>query len=182
MNPDDDLTAEKLIAYSSEEELAGLLREYGEIRNSRRMARSIGRFCKERSIITSDDMRECLEREYGTPIKFKMLSKVFQALRIAVNDELEELGTCLKKAVDYLNKSGRLVVIAYHSLEDRIVKNFIKDNEKQCVCEPEEPVCKCNIAPKLKRINKRVYRASDVEVSNNRRARSARLRIAEKIV
>ncbi len=181
MNQNDTLTAAGVLADRNQESLCRILQDYGEVRNPQRMAEAITRFTKEHSIKTSDDLRECLEREYGSPIKYKVLAKVFQALRIAVNEELAELRTCLTKAVNYLNTGGRLVVIAYHSLEDRIVKNFFKRCEQQCECASNEPVCRCNKVSLLKRINRKVYRASHDEIAGNRRARSARLRIAEKV-
>ena len=180
MNQNDLITAAGVLANENQEALCRILQDYGEVGNPQRMVKAVVRFMEERSIETSDDLRECLEREYGSPIKYKVLAKVFQALRIAVNDELSELRTCLKKAVDYLSTGGRLVVIAYHSLEDRIVKNFFKKCEEQCTCASTEPVCRCNKVSLLKRINRKVFRASHDEIARNRRARSARLRIAEK--
>ncbi len=182
MDPQSNMTAEKIITESSEEELSGILKDYGEIRNPQRMASAIARFSGKERIATSGDLRKCIENEYGTPVKYKVLSKLFQALRIAVNNELEELRTCLHKAVEYLNKGGRLVVIAYHSLDDRIVKNFMRDYERKCVCQPYEPICKCNRPAVLKRINRKAIRASVNEIGRNQRARSALLRICEKVV
>ncbi len=181
MDQNDTLTAAGVLADINQESLCRILQDYGEVRNPQRMAEAIARFTKEHTIKTSDDLRECLECEYGSPIKYKVLAKVFQAFRIAVNDELAELRTCLTKAVNYLNTGGRLVVIAYHSLEDRIVKNFFKKCEQQCECALNEPVCRCNKVSLLMRINRKVYRASHDEIAGNRRARSARLRIAEKV-
>ncbi len=181
MNRNDTATAASLLAESSPETLTRLLADFGEVRNASRMADAILRFSRERTIATSDDLRECLEREYGSPIKFKVLSKVFQALRIGVNNELEELRLFLSKIGAFLNTGGRLVIIAYHSLEDRMVKNFLKESEKQCVCPPREPVCRCNKVPSFKRINRKVYHPSAGEIETNPRARSARLRIAERL-
>jgi len=181
MNQGDPVTATKVLAESTRESLQHILQEYGEVRNAGRMADTIARYSKENTINTSDDLRACLELEYGAPIKFKVLSKVFQALRIAVNHELEELHTCLAKAVNYLKTGGRIVVIAYHSLEDRIVKNFFQKCERECECPPEELICRCNKVALLKRVNRKVLRPSHNEVTKNNRARSARLRIAEKV-
>ncbi len=181
MNQRDLVTAAQVLGESTRESLQHILHEYGEVRNAARMANTIVEYAKENTIATSDDLRACLEREYGSPIKYKVLSKVFQALRIAVNHELEELHTCLVKAVNYLKTGGRLVVIAYHSLEDRIVKNFIHTCEQKCECPPEEPVCRCKKVTLLKRINRKVLRPSYNEILKNNRARSARMRIAEKV-
>ncbi len=181
MNPADMITAEKILSESSCDELAFILQEYGEVRNAPRMADTIVNFLKMQPITNSEELRKCLEQEYGSPVKYKVLSKVFQALRIAVNNELEELRLCLSKAVCYLQKGGRLVVIAYHSLEDRIVKKFIRENEQACICPPHEPICRCDKVQLLKRINRKAYCASTTEIKKNSRARSARLRIAEKV-
>lgn len=181
MNQNDSLTAEDIINTSGKEKLTTILSKYGEIKNPKRMATTIENYSKTHTIKTSKDLCTCLEMEYGSPIKYKVLSKVFQALRIAINNELEELRICLSKIIQYLNKGGRLVVISYHSLEDRIVKQFIKENETKCVCPPHLPICSCDTIPVLKRINRKVKRASSFEIEKNNRARSARLRIAEKI-
>ena len=181
MNPEDTVTAEKIISRSTEEELAAILNEYGDIQNPRRMANAIASFSRARAITTSGDLRECLENEYGAPVKYKVLSKVFQALRIAVNNELDEIRACLSKTLRYLVKGGRLAVIAYHSLEDRIVKNFMRDNERRCVCPPHEPLCRCQKPGLLRRVNRKAIRASRQEIQTNNRARSAVLRVAEKV-
>lgn len=181
MNPDDETTAEKIIARSSGETLVSILGEYGEINNPRRMANAITRFSEKRAITTSGDLRECLENEYGAPVKYKVLSKVFQALRIAVNNELDEIRACLAKTLRYLAGGGRLAVVSYHSLEDRIVKNFMRDNETRCVCPPQEPLCSCQRPGQLRRVNRKAIRASIHEIQKNNRARSAVLRVAEKV-
>jgi 16S rRNA (cytosine1402-N4)-methyltransferase len=181
MNQNDSTTAEELIRGSSLDELAMILGSYGEINNPERMAAAIQRYLETHTIETSGDLVQCLEMEYGKPVKYKVLSKVFQAIRIAVNNELEELRNCLPKVIRYLRKKGRLVVIAYHSLEDRIVKKFIYEKERKCVCPSHIPECCCNIRPVLRRITRKVKRPSALEIAKNNRARSARLRIAEKL-
>jgi len=181
MNPDEGTTAESIVSGCGAEELSSLLKEYGEVHNPRRMAEAVTRFAKERTIATSGDLRECLEREYGAPVKYKVLSKVFQALRIAVNNELDELRVCLSKTLRYLAPGGRLAVIGYHSLEDRIVKNFMRDNEPRCICPPHQPVCRCQRPGLLRRVSRKAVRASAAEIQNNSRARSAVLRVAEKV-
>jgi 16S rRNA (cytosine1402-N4)-methyltransferase len=124
----------------------------------------------------------CLRNEYGPSFPVKVIAKVFQALRIAVNDELAELRACLSLAVSKVKKGGRIVVISYHSLEDRIVKNFFRDGEQGCVCPPVLPRCVCGKKILLKRLNKKVVIPSPAEVGSNPRSRSARLRAAEMVV
>lgn len=181
MNRLDKQTAEQLLASSSQSELLSIFKNYGEIRNPLRLVNTILEYLKYKSLKTSDDLKECLEKEYGSPLKYKLLAKVFQALRIAVNNEIEELQICLSKVITYLVQGGRLVVLTYHSLEDRIVKNFFRDKEKTCICPPQLPMCQCHNQPALRRINRKPYKASLKEIQKNNRARSARLRIVERL-
>jgi len=180
MNPREGQPARQLLTEINEPELERILSEYGEIHNPRRMARAISK--NRGALNTSGDLLRCLKKEYGPNIKPKVLAKLFQALRIAVNDELQELEIFLEKIPSYLRNGGRLVIISYHSLEDRRVKVFFRDAEKSCVCPPENMVCTCNHPAMFKRISRRAVVASDLEVKNNPRARSARLRVAERIV
>jgi 16S rRNA (cytosine1402-N4)-methyltransferase len=181
MNPLEGISAAHLLSSSSEEELARILESYGEIWNAGRMARAIKAFSRTHEIATSADIRLCLKQEYGS-VKIKVLAKLFQALRIAVNNELAELEQCLVKALERLRRGGRLVVISYHSLEDRLVKSFMRTQERGCTCPQNAPICTCGNFVKLKRINRKAIRPSQEEISRNRRARSARLRIAEKTI
>ena len=172
------MTARDLILQSTEEELATILATYGEVRNAARMAavlKAVGPTLK-----TSEDLQNTLAAEYGKPLKYKVLAKVFMALRIAVNDELNELRSMLGSALDLLNEGGRMAVIAYHSLEDRIVKKFIRAHEKHCICPKEALYCTCGTPGELKRITVKPVIASEEEIEANPRARSARLRVAEK--
>jgi 16S rRNA (cytosine1402-N4)-methyltransferase len=132
-------------------------------------------------LTTSGELKECLKGEYGPHLKIKLLAKVFQALRIAVNDELDEVRSFLERIVDVLREGGRLVVLSYHSLEDRLVKGFMRHNEQPCTCPPSVPVCRCGGVVRLKRITRKALRPSTAEITSNSRARSARLRIAEKV-
>jgi len=180
MNPAGEITAADLLNNATGEQLAEILGTFGEIMNPRRMASALVRFRAGKRFVTSGDLRECLSGEYGPNVKFKVLSKVFQALRIAVNNELDELTTCLEKTAGCLREKGRLAVIAYHSLEDRIVKNFMREKERQCACPPQQPICTCDRRPIFKRINNKAIKAGDSEIARNPRARSARLRVAER--
>ncbi|HON11960.1 MAG TPA: 16S rRNA (cytosine(1402)-N(4))-methyltransferase RsmH [Chitinispirillaceae bacterium] len=176
MSADDETTAASLLERMSEEELSDILSRYGEIRNPSRMARAI-KSCPE--LKTSSDLRECLSREYGH-LDVKIIARVFQSLRIAVNDELGELRRFLDKVAGFLRAGGRLAVIAYHSLEDRMVKEFMREQEQSCICPPGLPVCKCNKPVLLKRITKGAVKPSEEEIRRNPRSRSARLRVAER--
>lgn len=179
MNPLEGIGASELIEQSTAEELASILEEYGEVHNANRMARVI-KSCKF-SLKTSEDLRSCLIQEYGPNLQIKVFAKVFQALRIAVNNELGELKTFLHKISGYLVSGGRLVIISYHSLEDRIVKEFIREQEQGCICPKQVPYCTCKKQVILKRVTKKAVQASDEEIKRNPRSRSARLRIAERI-
>jgi 16S rRNA (cytosine1402-N4)-methyltransferase len=181
MNRDDSTTARYILAHNTHEQLTTILAKYGEVTNAGRMATTVIRFLKNRPIETAGDLRECLEHEYGAPIKYKVLSKVFQALRIAVNNELTELDACLQKSAPWLKKGGRLIVIAYHSLEDRMVKEFLKNHEGVCTCPPEQLICTCENVALFKRVNRKIIVPEDSEIAQNPRARSAKLRIAEKL-
>lgn len=174
------ITARELLKSVDEVELARILGEYGEIRNPQRMASVIKEYMKQHEINTSTDLRACIESEYGKNIKIQIFAKLFQALRIAVNSELEELQVFLSKSVKYLVSGGRLAVISYHSLEDRMVKEFIREAEESCICPPELPMCSCRKPVYLKRVNRKAVTASEQEIEGNPRSRSARLRVAER--
>jgi 16S rRNA (cytosine1402-N4)-methyltransferase len=181
MDPSHGESAAQFISAADEHELARVLAEYGEVRNPLRMARVFKRSMAKRPFASSRDVTTCLTDEYGPALSVKVIAKVFQAIRIAVNGELGELSACLKCAVSFVKKGGRIAVISYHSLEDRIVKNFFRDNERSCTCPPEMPYCTCSKKIILKRLNKKGIVPSEQEVRRNPRARSARLRVAEKV-
>lgn len=178
-NPDQELTAADIVNTLSEAELARLIQKYGEERYSRRIARSIVR---NRPVSTTLRLAQIVEQVYvGRWGRIHPATKTFLALRLAVNRELENLSIALKQARDVLIPGGRLAVISYHSLEDRIVKNFIKQETKACLCPPGTPVCQCHHSPTLKLIAKKVITPSPAEIVFNPRSRSARLRVAERI-
>lgn len=171
-------SAKEVVNYYSEEELASVFSRYGEIRNARKLAYKIVEGRKERKIATTDELKSiastCAER--GKENKY--LAQVFQALRIEVNQELEALEEFLKQAADVLAPGGRLVVISYHSLEDKLVKNFFRSGKFEG--EAEKDFFGNTLSP-LKVITRKAVVAGEAEVEENSRARSARLRIAEKI-
>jgi len=175
------ITAADIVNSFSEEELAKIFFEFGEERNSRLIAKKICERRKEKKIETTFDLSEIISSV--TPFKFrtKTLSKIFQALRIFVNDELEILKLFLNKSVELLTPGGRIVIISYHSLEDRIVKDIFKYETLDCICPKEYPVCKCDKVPRLKILTKKPVTPGDEEIKLNIRSRSAKLRAAEKI-
>jgi 16S rRNA (cytosine1402-N4)-methyltransferase len=175
------ISAADIVNSFSEEEIAKILYKYGEEKNSRKIANSIVRKRKIKKIETTTELKEAVEEE--TPERFlaKTLSRVFQALRIYVNDELVTLKSFLKKSVDLLKPGGRIVIISYHSLEDRIVKELFRYEALSCICPKEYPVCKCSKEKRLKIITKKPVVPSEKEIELNIRARSAKLRAAEKI-
>lgn len=173
-----ELTAKDLVNSMDEKELSRLLRLYGELPNAYPMAKAIVRARSEKPIETTFDLREAVNRQLPRGAENKYLAMLFQALRIEVNGELEALQAMLKQAVEILKPGGRLVVISYHSLEDRLVKNFFKTGnfegnlEKDFYGNPIVP---------LKLVTRKAVTASEIELQQNNRARSAKLRVAEKI-
>jgi len=178
-NPDQEVTAADIINTSSEAELAHLIRTYGEGGYSRQIARHI---VNERPIRTTLHLARTVERAIGRRSKIHPATRTFQALRIVVNRELDNLEVALKQAINLLGFEGRLVVISYHSLEDRIVKQFMQREAKDCICPSGTPVCVCGHKARLRLINKRVIIPSPTEIQLNPRSRSAKLRAAECII
>jgi 16S rRNA (cytosine1402-N4)-methyltransferase len=179
MDPTADLSAADLVNEEPERELAIIFRRYGEERYAKQIARAIGRRRKQRPIERTGDLVEIIRSAIPAPARFgdgHPAKRVFQALRIAVNDELGELEEALPAAFEMLRPGGRLAVIAFHSLEDRIVKRFFQKLERGCVCPPDFPVCVCGREPELRRLNRKAIRPSPQELALNPRAASARLR------
>ena len=173
-------TAAEWVAESSERELADVITRYGEERQARRIARAI---CRQRQIEplrTTGDLRRAVAQTRPQMLN-KTLARVFQALRIAVNDELGQLHDALQVMQSLLAPGGRLAVIAYHSLEDRLVKRYMAELERGCICPPRVPVCVCGRRPSFRKVGRKAQKASGVEVGQNSRARSAVLRLYEKI-
>ncbi len=178
-NPTEGPTAADLVNTLSSFELAQLLKKYGEEKRSKQIARGI---VANRPITTTLQLVRVIERAVGGARgRIHPATRTFQALRIAVNSELEHLEIALQQAVGLLGYGGRLVVISYHSLEDRLVKEFMRREASGCLCPPGTPVCVCGHTATLKLISKKVIAPSPAEVLTNPRSRSAKMRVAEHI-
>jgi 16S rRNA (cytosine1402-N4)-methyltransferase len=183
MDPSAEHSARDLVNGASERELTDIFRGYGEERYARQIARAIVRRRKSAPFERTGELVETIRGAIPTPARFgdgHPARRVFQALRIAVNDELGSLETALPAALDTLRPGGRLAVISFHSLEDRIVKRFLRREERGCTCPPELPVCVCGREPTLRALNRKPIRPSRDETAANPRAGSARLRAAVK--
>ncbi|HEX74810.1 MAG TPA: 16S rRNA (cytosine(1402)-N(4))-methyltransferase RsmH [Dehalococcoidia bacterium] len=179
LSPNQEVTAADIINTVSEAELAHLIREYGEEGHSWQIAHHI---VNQRPIKTTLQLAQTIEQATGGRRgRLHPATKTFQALRIAVNHELEHLEAALKQTIDLLGFEGRLVVISYHSLEDRIVKQFMRQESRNCICPPGTPTCVCRHTASLRLINKKVTSPSLTEIQLNPRSRSAKLRAAERI-
>ncbi|MCL7958997.1 MAG: 16S rRNA (cytosine(1402)-N(4))-methyltransferase RsmH [marine benthic group bacterium] len=169
-------TAADLLNTASEEELGKIFRDFGEERKWRGMSREIARRRQEKPLRTADDLVAAASTALWRPLSPRDKARLFQAIRIAVNDELEALKDGLESIARLLKTEGRLVVISYHSLEDRIVKETFREWSRECVCPPEMPVCTCRGRALGRRLTKKPMRPTEMEVASNPRSRSARLR------
>lgn len=184
MNEESSLTAADVVNRYSKKALIEILRNFGEERFAKRIAEAIVRKRMEKPFATTLELRDVIEKAYPMKARYKEkhpARKTFQAIRIEVNQELAILEKALSDALDKLIVGGRLAVITFHSLEDRIVKHFFKKMEDPCICPPDFPVCACNRKPTVKIITRKPVTPSEEELNANPRARSAKLRIAEKI-
>jgi 16S rRNA (cytosine1402-N4)-methyltransferase len=184
MDPSAPLSARELVNETDERELAGIFRRFGEERYATQIARAIGRTRKKQAITRTGDLVDVIKSAIPTPARFgdgHPARRVFQALRIAVNDELGALESALPDAVRMLRPGGRLAVISFHSLEDRIVKRFMRDQARGCVCPPDFPICVCGHEPVLRELTRKAVRPGAAELAENPRASSARLRAAVKV-
>jgi 16S rRNA (cytosine1402-N4)-methyltransferase len=184
MDTSQELTAREVVNAWPEGELAQTFRRYGEERYARQIARAIARRRKEQPFERTGELVDTIKAAIPAPARFgdgHPAKRVFQALRIAVNEELDALESALPAALEMLRPGGRLAVISFHSLEDRIVKQFLRDRERGCTCPPDFPVCICGNEPELRAIQRRPIRPSEGEVASNPRAASARLRAATKV-
>ncbi len=175
-------TAAELIATLEQDQLVCLLRNYGEEQRAKPIARAIVKERSARAIGTSTALRKIIEGVVRGPLQIKSVARVFQALRIAVNDELGALREFLQQAFAVLAPNGRLCVISYHSLEDRMVKEFFRGVAKACTCPPEFPVCVCGKKSEAIVLTSKPITPSAEEIKRNSRARSAKLRVLQKRV
>jgi 16S rRNA (cytosine1402-N4)-methyltransferase len=173
------LTASDIVNRFSEQELAKLIERYGEERHSRRIARHI---VNNRPVATTVELAHLIEQvSSGKRVRIHPATKTFMALRIVVNNELRNLELALKQTINLLRPGGRLAVISYHSLEDRIAKQFMRYAASRCLCPPGTIVCRCGHVPTLKLISRKVIKPTSLEIESNPRSRSAKLRIAERL-
>ncbi len=172
-------TAADLVNTWDADELANLIYQYGEDRDSRRIARAI---IAARPLHTTRQLADVIEKAHRGPReKIHPATRTFQALRIAVNDELGAVERVLPQAIALLKPGGRLAVISFHSLEDRIVKQYFRDESTDCVCPPKQPVCTCGHQASIKLVNRKPIAADEAESAANPRSRSAKLRVVEKV-
>ncbi len=178
MDPSSGQTAAALVNHLPEDELANLIYRYGEERQSRRIARTI---VKARPIRRTIELAQVVAKAvgYSRQAKIHPATRTFQALRIATNDELGALERVLPQAISWLKPGGRLAIISFHSLEDRIVKQYFKQESQDCLCPPGQPVCTCRHKATINIITKRLITPSLGEIDENPRARSAKLRVVE---
>ena len=184
MDPSADYSARELVNEASERELTRIFRQYGEERYAKQIARAIVRRRREEPFERTGELVDTIKAAIPAPARFgdgHPAKRVFQALRIAVNDELTALEDALPAALELLRPGGRLAVISFHSLEDRIVKRFLREQERGCTCPPDFPVCVCGREPVLRATPRRAIRPRAAETAANPRAASARLRAAVKV-
>ncbi len=178
------LTAKEVVNEYSAESLVKILYEYGEEPNARQIVNKIISARKIKPIETTFELKEIIESAFPKKIMFKrgnVSQQTFQAIRIEVNGELDGLGECFKDLVGLLKPGGRIAIISFHSLEDRIVKTTLKDLATDCICPPKTPVCICGHRASVKLVNRKPIVASEEELALNNRSRSAKLRVAERL-
>jgi len=183
MDSSQKITAADLLVELPDERLVSVIKEYGEERFSKRIVRAIRQAQKQSTIKTTLQLSNIISSviHASRQTKIHPATRTFQALRIAVNGELEHIKKTLRDSVDVLRESARVIVISFHSLEDRIVKNFFKTEEKGCVCPPKIPICSCGHKQRLKIITRKPIVPAVEEVRRNSRASSAKLRVAERV-
>jgi 16S rRNA (cytosine1402-N4)-methyltransferase len=184
MDPDQELTAREVVNTWERRRLARALREYGEERYAERIAGEIVRRRGRAELTTTFELVDAITAAIPAPARFgggHPAKRTFQAIRIAVNDELAQLDAALPLAWDLLAPGGRLAVISFHSLEDRRVKRFLVEKARGCICPPDLPVCACGRTPEAELISRRAIAPSPGEVADNPRSKSARLRAARKL-
>ena len=180
MGADLPLSADTVVNEFSESELGRIIKEYGEERDYRRISRAIVRKRDQSRINTTEELASIIRKVANPRYTIKTLARVFQAIRVFVNAEIENLQAFLPQAIRLLKVGGRLAVISYHSLEDRTVKEFMRHEAFPCICPPDLPVCNCGKKPGMRIVSK-LIKPNQEEIADNPNARSAKLRIAEKL-
>ena len=178
-NTKNGISARELLNSIDENELGDIIKKFGEEKKYKKIAKNIVKYSREDKMKTTFDLKEAIKDVTNPRYLNKTLSRVFQSIRIKVNNEIENLNLFLSSSLKHIKQGGRLAIITFHSLEDSIVKHFFKENEISCICPPAFPICNCNYEAKLKIISRKGILPSDEEIKNNSRARSAKLRIAE---
>ena len=184
MDPDQALTAAEIVNTWDERRLARLLREYGEERYAQQIARAIGRARRHHELTSTQELVDAIKGAVPVPAQFAgghPARRTFQALRITVNDELEQLDAALPLAWELLRPGGRFAAISFHSLEDRRVKRFLAARARGCTCPPEAPVCVCGRRPEAELLTRRAVAPTPGEIATNPRAKSAHLRAARRL-
>ena len=181
MNEEDELSAYIVVNNYTEEQLKEIFYKYGEEKKARYIARNICNEREESPIRTTKELSDIVGRSVPYKNRIKTLSRIFQAIRIEVNNELGEIEDFLKASLKILKKHGRVAIMSYHSLEDRIVKRFINEMSTGCTCPTDFPKCICGKEPIIKKITKKPIIATEEEIKENPRARSAKLRVFELI-
>ena len=183
MDPSQKTSAADLLEKLSDAELVAIIKNFGEERYSKRVVRAIRKEQAERPITTTGQLSRIVAKAVISPrhTRIHPATRTFQALRIAVNDELEQLKFALQDAIGLLSSTARMAVISFHSLEDRIVKTFFRDEQKGCSCPPKIPMCVCGRKQTLKILTRKPIVPSEEEVAQNPRSISAKLRVAERI-
>ncbi len=177
----EEFSATDLVNNYTESEMIRIFRNYGEEKFSIKIARNIIKARGINRITTTKELKEIILKSVPYKNNIKSVSRIFQAIRIEVNGELEEIAKFLEFSLDILNSKGRVAIISFHSLEDRIIKNFITEKSQGCICPPTFPICKCYKKPQVKKITRKPITASTEEIEMNVRSRSAKLRVFEKI-
>ena len=181
LNPNVGYSACSFLNNANESEISKVLLEYGEERHHKKIAKMIFKACQRNCMKTTFDLKHAIEKCVHPRFLTKSLARVFQSIRIKINGELDSLKNALQSSKELLMIGGRIAVISFHSLEDRIVKQFFKECMLECSCPKDYPICKCDIMPSLKVIQRKAIIPSQEELEKNPRSRSAKLRVAEKV-
>ena len=178
-NSDNGISAKTFLNGIDEKKLAKIIKKFGEEKKYNKIAQSIVKYCNKGKMNTTFDLKEAIKDVTNQKYLNKTLSRVFQSIRMKINNEIENLNLLLINSLKHIVKGGRIAIITFHSIEDSIVKNFFKENSISCLCPPTFPICICNHRPKLKIIHRKGIKPSKEELKGNARSRSAKLRIAE---